>query len=378
MVLFPGVGCKQKNDLINQSPGYILGPSNDINVFEKDDPRLALYDFSASSVLVTTTLKDGKVKFCSGTLILPAANETFLRVITNHHCFAESENDEKSKQTLLKESCVKTKIYLDFNKGNARDSKTADCAPGSLRSSYEMDLAVFTLKDQLPNRYKPLGIFPGSVAELAGKSALIIHHPDVETQRESPGKGVPPLPVSAYTNNDCRVDGPFSASEAKLDRTLPFGIRHSCDLIHGSSGSALLDPQTGLILGVNWGGIQINSGGGLNVSNVATSAPFVRAFLEQKSPETLLTKDGASPQGRSSDLGVAIAGGRAQTEETSGDSAKNSKKNACGVVGWESVSPRSNLLNTMMLCLMLGLPVVGPWARQYARARSQTSPQRKR
>ena len=116
------LSCKQKSDLLNHSSGYVLGPSNDINIFEKDDPRLALYDFSASSVLVTTTLNDGKVKFCSGTLIPPAANETLLRVLTNHHCFAESESDDKSKQALLKESCVRTKIYLDFNKGNAKNS----------------------------------------------------------------------------------------------------------------------------------------------------------------------------------------------------------------------------------------------------------------
>ena len=57
--------------------------------------------------------------------------------------------------------------------------------------------------------------------------------------------------------DDCKVIGPFDVSEWDLDRTLPFSLRHTCDLIHGSSGSGLIDAKTGKVLGVNWGGIKI-------------------------------------------------------------------------------------------------------------------------
>ena len=325
--------CKLKDRGVNLAPGYILGPSNDISIFEKGDPRLTLYDFSASSVLVTTILADSKVKFCSGTLVPPAPNEQLLRVLTNHHCFAESDQDAKARSTLLKEACVKTRIYLEFYKGSTKKSLSFECARGSLRTNFDMDLAVFTVKEPLPPKYRPLSIFQGTIAELKGRPAMIVHYPDIARERDFPGEGGPPLPVAAYTHNDCRIGGAFAAEEAKLDRTLPFGIKHSCDLIHGSSGSALLDPQSGTVLGVNWGGIQINAGGGLDVNNVATAAPFVRAFLDHKTGDNLLTKDATGGLGAASvpASGVTPQGQNPGTSERSGKDA-SAKKSSCGVV----------------------------------------------
>src|SRR5690606_36021161 len=90
------------------------------------------------------------------------------------------------------------------------------------------------------------------------------------------------LPAASITDNDCRTLGGFAVDEWNLDRTLPFSIKHTCDLLHGSSGSALVDIETEKILGVNWGGIKIQYGDKSETVNAATAAPYVIAFLTNK------------------------------------------------------------------------------------------------
>ena len=62
---------------------------------------------------------------------------------------------------------------------------------------------------------------------------------------------------------------------------LGFSIRHTCDQIDGSSGSALISREGGLLLGVNWGGIEMVEPGSDAPTkiNVATSMNNVRVFL---------------------------------------------------------------------------------------------------
>lgn len=325
------LSCKRKETIFRNNLGYIVGPTNDISVFDSNDPRLGLYDFSFSSVLVTTTLADGRVKFCSGTLVAPSPGEQNLRVLTNHHCFAQTDQEGKATQTLLAEACTRTKIYLEFVTGKTLGAISKICTPQSLRTNFDMDLAVFTLDGSLPPKYKPLPVYRGEVEQLKGKSVVVVHYPDLNATRKSPGQGVPELPVAAYTNNDCRILGTFTEQEIVLDRTLPFGLRHTCDLIHGSSGSALLDSVSGMIYGVNWGGIQINSGNGIITDNVATSAAFVLAFLEGTSQGLVFNKAGSingagGPQSRS---GADVTG---QKTEDSGSKDHTKSKKGCGVV----------------------------------------------
>jgi hypothetical protein len=194
-----------------------------------------------------------------------------------------------------------------------------------------MDLAVFTLDGPIPPKYRPLPIYKGSSTSLAEKSVIVVHYPDVETSRKTPGAGIPALPVAAYTNNDCRISGPFTEQEVGLDRTLPFGLRHTCDLIHGSSGSALLDPVTGMIYGVNWGGIQINTGTGIRTDNVATGAPSVLAFLEGAAKEALLNKNNAETGGLTA-IGKNGSSEVNQKGEDSGSRESDQSKKGCGVI----------------------------------------------
>jgi hypothetical protein len=371
VALAVSASCKQKG-LPERSPlGYVLGPTNDISIFAANDPRLALYDFTSSAVLITTTLTDGKLKFCSGTLVAPAAGEKYLRILTNHHCFAATDKGGKATDEILGESCLKTKVFFDYVKGKTVGGLTADCAPGSLRTSFEMDLAVFSLNTNLPAKYRPLSIYGGDLSSLTGKPALVIHYPDLELSRESPGKGFPGLPVAAYTNNDCRILGTFSTQEAVLDRTLPFGLRHTCDLIQGSSGSALFDPTSGTIYGVNWGGIQINQTSGISTDNVATSAPFVKQFLAQKMGENLVYK--AESLAGQPGVGRAGAGADAveKKSEDSGERKARSHGQSCAVVGApEHLATR----HSRILLFWLWLPVaVGCqwWLRVGTRYRSR-------
>lgn len=266
--------CKQKPGASSRV-GYIIG-ANNIKPLkqetkpEKNDPAIA------ASVLIATLVGGKSMKFCSGVLV---EHEATLKVLSNHHCFAKTDDKGITLNQLIPESCVTTQVYLGFSQLTDFKPEVIACKPGSLRSDMDGDLSILELEKAPESAYQTLSFWSGP-ADAKDRTALIIHHPAQEGNMKTPPGGLSPLPIAAVTNADCKVLGSFEANEWTLDKALAHGIRHTCDIIKGSSGSALIDAETNEILGINWGGIKIRNKGELRIDNVATWVPYIEAFID--------------------------------------------------------------------------------------------------
>jgi hypothetical protein len=267
-------GCKQALQI--SKTAYVIG-NNDIVRLDSNALIGGTVQVADSSVLISTLVAQKKRKFCSGTLIKSSDGEN-LRVLTNHHCFANVDSNGNVATELLAEACTSTQVFLGFRAGETDQSTVVSCLPGSLKTDPPGDLAVFTLASKVPERFRPLEIWSrGEVP--AGRPAMIVHYPDVDENFMQVTGTRSKLPVASLTDNDCQTQGSFPESEWRFDATLPFSMKHSCDLLHGSSGSALIDQESRTILGVNWGGIKIDYKKRVDTINVATRADYVLAFL---------------------------------------------------------------------------------------------------
>jgi len=264
------VGCKAK--FRTSKTAYILG-NNDINTVTStnDIPQLR-----KATVLIATTKSEGNSMFCSGTLVKNAQGAVF--VITNHHCFANTDPDGNTSKQLVETACVKTKVYFDFIEGNTWSGETRNCLENSLKSDPNIDIAVFQMNGQLPNDAVILDFYQ---QDSTGRTAIIFHHPARLGGFAKHSDSDLSLPMAAITSTDCKILGPFDADELSLDPILQVSIRHSCDLDHGSSGSAMIDVETQKILGINWGGVTINDQNRKieRRDNTATRASYAVAFL---------------------------------------------------------------------------------------------------
>lgn len=327
LALFSATGCKKALD-VRHSQAYIIGTSNDIRSVDKETEAKIDPEVLRGAVLIATHLEGNRVKYCSGSLIVAANGTETYRVLSNHHCFAEADADGKATKTLMAEACTKTSVYFGYVKGQTAESSPISCKPGSLRTNFDGDLSVFALAKNPPDKYRPLALWDeGEVPE--GRAALIVHYPDVEAEMAKPVDGGAKLPTAAATLNDCKVLGLFAVSEWDLDRTLPYSLRHTCDLIHGSSGSGLIDVKTGKILGVNWGGIKISLDDGTRTDNVATRAKFAQAFLDNKVDDEIK----AAHDRRSSADAVASGKNEGGAIKSKSQAVSETVKRSCGVSG---------------------------------------------
>ncbi len=349
-------GCKRQTLGLGHTTGYVVGPTSDIHTFGagggSGDEEVAQLspDVLNGSVLIATRLQDKRVKFCSGSLIAAEVPGDPYRVLTNHHCFAETDEEDKAKPEVLPEACTFTVAHFGFINGQTATSASAGCKAGSLRTNFDGDLAVFTLDHNPPEKFKPLQLWDGEDGA-AGRAAAIVHYPDTEENMASPPEGGAQLPTAAVTLNDCQVLGLFPVSEWDLDRTLPFSLRHTCDLIHGSSGSALIDVKTSKILGVNWGGIKISYDDGDRTDNVATRASYVQAFLTFKQDALIQAADTKRQQN-------SLAATKKEDDGlgAKGDNLKKTFKKSCGVVSAEAGTGTSPWVVFLLLGLGLFLP----------------------
>jgi hypothetical protein len=325
-------GCKKRPRLIERSPtAYIIGPNNIVPVDDSVTSEVTAEPVKAS-VLIATRLQNKRVKFCSGSLIAAdhaEGGDAKLRVLTNHHCFATTDDEGKAKPQIMPEACGGTSVYFGFapRLDDAAEASQVRCAPGSLRTDFEGDLAVFTLEENPPAAagYRPVTIWDGEDVPV-DRQAFIIHYPDIADQLALPPGGKVKLPTAQATLDDCRVLGGYDVSEWDLDRTLPYALRHTCDLIHGSSGSGLFDRETGKLLGVNWGGLKVSYGGGTRTDNVATRASYVLAFL---SFNTAAAVEQATAQ--KSSHAAAATQRNGSVKDKSVGAAEAARKQACGV-----------------------------------------------
>ncbi len=275
-----GVSCKLPLDEvldIRHARMFIIGERSDIVPVTAG--MTIPQQVRSASVLVTTKLADRTTRFCSGTIVAADEKGGRPRVLTNHHCFARQSADGSTVyEDLVPEACQETSVYFDFTRENASKSSQRVCLKGSLRTYYDADLAVFELDGEAIS-VAPLEVAAQDV-DTVGADALVVHFPGIEQNMvEAFGNGLK-LPVMSATINDCRILGGFRNDEFALDRALPFAIKHSCDLVHGSSGSALIDAETSKIIGVNWGGIEIKRASAVTTVNAATRASFVKEFLD--------------------------------------------------------------------------------------------------
>jgi hypothetical protein len=275
--LLPSAGCKPLKNNGSERAGFILGANNIVNLDSKtvnEVPKIA----TDAAVMIATTLEKNSIKFCSGSLIEPALGGEKPRILTNHHCFAKESAAGDILPDLRSEACVKTVIYFGFNELTKYKPIRVNCLKGSLRTDPIGDLAVFELATDAPPGVVPFSLWPEDFPP-PGRKAFIVHHPDVKENLHLPEGGDTPLPAASVTFEDCETRGLFPEDQWPLDPVLRFSFRHTCDLIHGSSGSALIDVDTNAILGTNWGGMKVNLASGQQIDNVSTKPGYIRNFV---------------------------------------------------------------------------------------------------
>lgn len=318
--------CKPKNSL--SYSGFIIGETNDIKPATEAELDRLLDDKDAGDrfALIVTRRKSGEVKYCSGAIVQPSESNPKRVVLTNHHCFAENE----SSSTLMEEACTGTTAYFGFFLGDERSERKLKCQPGTLRTNPVLDLARFETDPSPPGA--PLTIWEGEESQLWGQNVFIVHFPSEDSLKQKmQGLGVK-LPTAAISQDNCTVLSAFRKEEWFIDPALPYSIKHTCDLVHGSSGSMLLHREKRQVVAVNWGGVRIKYPDREEVVNAATAARYLRAFLND---------DDLSQGARSLDAGPKSEGlppplvaneSESPPPEKESSAEKARRKVSCGVV----------------------------------------------
>lgn len=343
--------CKRPNQISNVA--YIIG-TNDIRTVDSSNAAKIPSNHLNSVVLIAVKLSEDRRKFCSGTIVSGAQPDSNFRIITNHHCFTEDQDNRREiPRELLPNHCELLKVYFGFFKDQTAKRTVGECLPGSFRSDYEGDLAVFTLKQNPAEPYKPATFWPDDKIP-SKRKARIVHFPKIEDddpdkeKKEAfePTMGMQ-LPLAQVTDTNCETVGLFSQNEWNLDKALGMGIKHTCDQKKGSSGSSLWDSETNTILGVNWGGISLTYEDSITPEtyNVATRAYYVQAFLRG---------DLASEKAKIA-LGTEIPDHDKKISSAS-NNTKKALKTGCGVVGADGLGIR--FLWTFMVFLAPIIAVV--------------------
>ena len=322
-------GCKPRFKI--QPQAYIIGENN-IKVMENPKTSGLPNHILNSSAVLTTSVGENRRKFCSGTIVPPEKEGQNVRILTNHHCFIEFEEDMSASGELLPGHCSSTKVYLNFFKNPEHTPVILECKEGTFRSDPGGDLAVFEVKKNPPAPYTPAKFWTGPDPE-EKREALIIHYPfiDADDPNKSTNGRIEPtsgiyLPYAQITEESCETGGFFPRDEWQFDPALPVSLKHNCDQKKGSSGSALWDKQTATVIGVNWGGIILTYSNQPEDStyNVATKVTYVLDFLNQENstphPATVspplssadavaIEKDSASKQDKPKALCGTLSGG---------------------------------------------------------------------
>ena len=237
------------------------------------DAALLTRSLGAAALLVTVV--GSKYRHCFGSLLPAVEGEQQPRIITNRHCFAAA------REQLPASACARTSVYFNFSQPDA-PLLGRGCLRGSLRTHDSADLAIFTLRHELPPQHRPFTLWKGVIP--AQREAFLLHYPHVIHNFSSPARSVSQLPgtrryfpITAVSADGCVVKG---RPEKGLWRLVPFGMAHSCDMTKGSSGAALIDFETGKLLGISWGGLRLQIGKITKKVNFAVSADFLRKFID--------------------------------------------------------------------------------------------------
>lgn len=285
-------------------PNYILG-ENDVRRIADIDPDslpIAREIFDAASIsspMIMIKLRKGLktgARFCSGLLL--AGTDNLPRVLTNHHCFVK--DIKKLSPSIMPKACANTVVY--FDKVGVKMSSGVvpkleyTCKSGSLRTSFEGDIAIFTLSKPLPPDYTFAKIWDTDEFPV-NRKAFVIHYPSakdagvgmVNIKGGLDGKA----PAKSITVKNCRIMEKMTPELLEqLAQSMPetrsaahrlrYSVRHTCDLTGGSSGAALLDIETGKLLALHFGGLGVQTARGVLAFNTATHIMHLRQFLAGK------------------------------------------------------------------------------------------------
>ena len=357
-------GCKKATQQ-GSYQGYIVGVGNDIVPITKENEGSVPPRVLGASVLLATRSADGRVKFCSGVIIAPEGPTDKPRVLSNHHCFAQTIGESDVSTELMPEACIGTHVYFSLIRDEVtRETKFGTCLKGSLRTHFDADVAVFQLGEMPPPETTSLTLWSG-VDPATDRKALLVHYPDLTENLVTLSSERARLPAAAMTVNDCKTLSTFDQSQWKLDHSLPYGLQHTCDLVHGSSGSALVDADTQTILGLNWGGIKVKIGQDTLTYNVATRARYINAFLHNDI-QALSNPVKIVPSSNPASIAGSSSGEQPQEEKSDKDLAGAIKNVSCGTLGAES----GPLSNSLFLLIILAFPVAAGTTARLRRARS--------
>lgn len=310
------IACKPNVVHKITSAAYIIGPDNmrPMNSHAPADPTAPPPDadlvkkVASTAVLLVTPLSTGETRFCSGNIYNSGNGHV---VLTNRHCFVPEKEHSANAKGADPWACEKTQVYREFDLETALPSIRNGCVKDSLVVNALLDLAVFKLADSsgqvVAADALPRGLELRKTDPLPADrvGAVIVHFPDIQGQRVRMDLGKFPgapktAPRMTITWEDCKTAGYFRAETFSVDPSLPYSIRHTCDMIKGSSGSSLVDVATGESLGVNWGGIKFGDAADSEAFNISTRATMVGSFLSLAGPELeslLLTIAEKPPEG---------------------------------------------------------------------------------
>lgn len=272
LFLSPHLSCKAQ--IKNSSKvAYVIG-ENDIETIKSIDelPKSVV----ESAVFITVDNRgENSIKTCSASLLnVGSGNPIF--VLTNKHCFLSSEKNT----AIYEELCRNTTLYL--NPLALKNVTKFSCAENTLRLSPVMDLAVFTVDS---NENSPDPALRGLELKFdyrPGDETFLIHYPKTDRDEIYLEEARISVPAPALTSRDCRVIGDFAANLWVQEPDLEYSLAHSCDMTFGSSGSALIDQKTLKIIGLNWGGIELNGGDESRFRNAAISSTHILSFLDSE------------------------------------------------------------------------------------------------
>ncbi|MBP9708042.1 MAG: hypothetical protein KBD78_10375 [Oligoflexales bacterium] len=268
--LAPQKSCKAQ--IKNSSKvAYVIG-ENDIETIKSIDD-LPKGVVEAAVFITVDNRGENSIKTCSASL-LNLGDENPIFVLTNKHCFLYSENNPTNA-----ELCRNTTLYL--NPLGLNGLTELSCAENSLHLSPEMDLAVFAIKpdEALADSLALQGLELKFDYKL-GDETFLIHYPKTDKDEIYLDDARISVPAPALTNGDCRVIGDFAENLWVQEPQLKYSLSHSCDMTFGSSGSALIDRQSLKIIGINWGGVELNGDDQNRFRNAAITSTHIFSFLE--------------------------------------------------------------------------------------------------
>lgn len=209
-----------------------------------------------SSVLLTvpTDQKD-LTWFCSGFLI--ELSERSAKILTNHHCFAQTSYPHDPTEETMEDACSVAIIFFSLS---ISDQASAVCHDIEVEEP-ALDLMILSIEprhDEFPEGIAPIEV---SSEALFGDPAYMVHHPVGHGDMKNYGElFLPPPMISkdecAITNDNQSLHYAFpNADRVKTS------LQHSCGSMPGSSGAAIISQRTHEVVGMHWGKIQVKRDG---------------------------------------------------------------------------------------------------------------------